>query len=203
MRLGNVGGKNKGKKYLKITGKEVVTPENQFKANYFKEWFSKNYSRIQVELIGKGIFNEDLLNDTFLRIYDKIRFGGLSIVDYKAYFHRAYFTNFVQHSMKKSEIERMFVPDEYAVDAIDETADTTEVESTKRKLCKDVLDFVKMKFDTPTYNLFLSYIKTGSRHYDEVSVKTNIPRETIAEILSRVKRIIKSNREFVRIRKSM
>jgi len=103
MKFGNSGANNKGKKYIKIKPGAIATPENQVKADKFKDWFGKTYTRLQTELINKDTYNEDILNDTFLRIYDKIRFGGLEIANYKAYFHRDFFTNFMQDTINHSQ----------------------------------------------------------------------------------------------------
>ncbi|MDL2215303.1 hypothetical protein LJC00_03850 [Dysgonomonas sp. OttesenSCG-928-M03] len=203
MRLGNTGGKNKGKKYLKITGQEEITEENQMKANRFKEWFSRNYVRIQIELIAKRTYNEDILNDTFLRIYDKILFGGLDIADYKAYFHRAFFTNYVQENMKQQEIARMFVPDDHAVDTFDDTIEELRINQQKMQLYKDILHYVKDKFDEPDYNLFDAYVKLGSRRYNSVCDLLQLSHETVSGTVGKIKRSIRSNHQFVSIRKSM
>lgn len=203
MRLGNSGGKNKGKKYLKITGNETVTPENRQKAEYFTQWFGENYVRLQRELIHKGTHDEDTINETFLRIYDKILFGGLEIADYKAYFHRAFFTNYMQNLMKYNKVVQMHVNESSAVEPIDETFEILEIENEKRQLCDHVLDFVKQKFDTPSYNLFVAYLNTGEKNYQNVVEQTHVPYETVAHVIGGIKRKIKANQNFMRIRKAM
>jgi hypothetical protein len=203
MRLGNSGGKNKGKKYLKITGNELITPENRTKAERFTHWFGQSYILLQRELIRKGTQDEDMMNETFLRIYDKILFGGLEIADYKAYFHRAFFTNYMQNKMKNNKIIQMHVSDQYAVELLDENIEIAERENEKRQLCNNVLDFVKEKFDMPSYDLFVAYLNTGQKSYQDVVEQTHIPYETVALIISGIKRKIKSNRHFMSIRKAM
>lgn len=103
MRMGNSGGKNKGKKYLKITGNETITIENKLKADVFVAWFGENYQSLKKELIQKETLDEDILTDTYLRIHDKILYGGLIIENYKAYFHRAFFTNYMQNVINQQK----------------------------------------------------------------------------------------------------
>lgn len=203
MRLGNSGGKNKGKKYLKITGYEIITPDNRAKSDRFKEWFGKNYLLLQRELVQKGTPDEDTMNETFLRIYDKILFGGLEIADYKAYFHRAFFTNYTQNRMRHSKILQIHVSDEYATELPDEAIEAAEIEKEKRELCDSVLSFVKEKFDTPTYDLFITYLNTGQKNYQDVVEQTLIPYEHVAQVIGGIKRKIKNNHTFMHIRKAM
>lgn len=203
MKLGNTGGKNKGKKYLKITGNEEITAENQAKANRFKEWFGNNYKRLQVELVAKRTYNEDILNDTFLRIHEKILYGGIDIVDYKSYFHRAFFTNYVQDSMKATKIEHMIVSDEYAIDTLDETLDEIAEQQRKLQLYKDVLQFVQNQFNEADYSLFRTYVKLGNRKYEVVADATNTPYEDTMNTISKIKKRIRQNKTFMYARQSM
>lgn len=203
MKLGNTGGKNKGKKYLKITGRETITPQNQAKANLFKEWFSKNYTRMQTEMIDKRTFDEDMFNETFLRIYEKILYGGLAIDNYKAYFHRAFFTNYVQESMKKLATERILVSDEYAVDTLDETLSAIEEQQQKLDLYHEVLKYVRERFDEPCYKLFVAYVELGNRRYEVVADATDIPHKSAAKIIGKIKRSIRKNPRLIHTRKQM
>lgn len=203
MRLGNLAGQNRGKKYLKITGNETITPENQMKANQFAKWFSKNYERLQRELVAKKTVDEDQMNDTYLRIYEKILYGGLEISDYKAYFHRAFFTNYIQHSIKRSEVERLFVSDEKAIELIEDEEDEEEINLIKKKLFDEIVDFIKECYPSDIYDVFLAYLRIGDRSYESVCIETGLSRDYVLNIINKVRNRVRNNRELMRKRKSM
>lgn len=203
MRLGNLAGQNKGKKYLKITGNETITVENQAKANRFAQWFSKNYEQLQRELVAKKTINEDQMNETYLRIYDKILYGGLEISDYKAYFHRAFFTNYVQNSMKQTETERMFVPDDKAVELIDDDEDEEEENLARRELYGEVVEFIKECYTSDIYDVFFTYLRIGERSYEPVCIETGLSRDEVIRIINIIRKRIRNNKTLVKKRKSM
>lgn len=203
MRLGNTQGKNKGKKYLKITGNEIITPENQLKANNFKAWFGDSYKRLQMELVAKRTYNEDILNDTFIRIHDKILYGGIDIANYKAYFHRAFFTNYVQDSMKETKISRMHISDEYANTTPDEGMDEKLELQQKHQLYVDVMQYVKNQFNETDFNVFVNYVKRGNRKQQAIANNTGLPHQSIVNTISKIKKRIRRNKQFTDIRQLM
>ncbi|MDR1810536.1 MAG: hypothetical protein LBR34_09090 [Prevotella sp.] len=201
MKLGNTAGKNKGKKYLKITGKETVTAENQAKADHFKHWFGENYLRLRKELIQKDTFDEDILNETFLRIYDKVLFGGQVILNYKAYFHRAFFTNFMQETINLSK-GLMASIDNY--DAIDDSDSLNELIGSKIKLESDILDYVHDKYPVADYELFCMYVRLKPAiNYAELSKITKVPQSRVSETIHRIRRDICSDNIFVARRQAV
>jgi hypothetical protein len=201
MKLGNTAGKNKGKKYLKITGKEVITAENQAKADHFKHWFGENYIRLRHELIQKDTFDEDILNETFLRIYDKVLFGGQIILNYKAYFHRAFFTNFMQETINLSK-GLMASIDDY--DAIDDSNNHLERLRREMQLESDILDYVHNKYPTVDYELFCMYVRLKPAiNYAELSKITKLPQSRVSETILRIRRDICSDNIFVARRQSV
>ncbi|HCO67487.1 MAG TPA: hypothetical protein DIT04_07010 [Dysgonomonas sp.] len=204
MRLGNLAGQNRGKKYLKISGSESITPENQAKANNFAKWFSRNYEQLKRELVAKKTVDEDQMNDTYLRIYEKIIYGGLDISDYKAYFHRAFFTNYIQNSIKRSEIERYFVSDEKAVEIIDEDEeDEEEINQQKQLLFDEITDFIKECYPSEIYEVFFNYLRIGDRNYESVCIEMGLSRDYVLNIINKVRNRVRHNKELMRKRKSM
>lgn len=200
MRLGNSGANNKGKKYIKIKPGAVATPENQLKADAFKEWFGTLYSRLQTELINKDTYDEDVLNDTFLRIYDKIRFGGLDIADYKAYFHRAFFTNFMQLNIQASQSLTTSLDNH---DKIDDAESDEEVIRIKWELENDVFDFVYSRYPVHEFELFKMYVRLKPAiNYADLSAMTSISQSRISEIISKIRRDICKQKEFTQRRRS-
>lgn len=199
MKLGNSGANNKGKKYIKIKPGAVATPENQVKADRFKEWFGEIYVRLQMELINKDTYDEDILNDTFLRIYDKIRFGGLEIADYKAYFHRAFFTNFMQITINQSQGTITSI-DGY--DKVDDTDDDMELILYKTELETDIFDYVYLKYSLSEFELFKMYMSLKPAiNYAELSNITGISQSRISEIISKIRRDVCRQKDFVARRK--
>lgn len=200
MKLGNSGANNKGKKYIKIKPGAVVTLENQNKADNFKKWFGSSYPRLQTELINKDTYDEDVLNDTFLRIYDKIQFGGLEIADYKAYFHRAFFTNFMQINIQSSQCNTVSL-DNY--DKIDEVENDEELIKSKCKLENDIFDFVYSRYPIHEFELFKMYVRLKPAiNYADLSAITSISQSRISEIISKIRRDICKQNNFSERRKS-
>lgn len=200
MKLGNSGANNKGKKYIKIKPGAIATPENQSKAGAFKEWFGLFYNRLQTELINKDTYDEDVLNDTFLRIYDKILFGGLEIADYKAYFHRAFFTNFMQINIQISQSITTPLDNH---DKIDDSENDEELIKTKSQLENDIFDFVYSRYPIHEFELFKMYVRLKPAiNYADLSTMTSISQSRISEIISKIRRDICKQKDFAERRQS-
>ncbi|SHF87057.1 hypothetical protein [Dysgonomonas macrotermitis] len=194
MRLGNSGANNKGKKYIKINQDSIATPENQTKADNFATWFGVWYSRIQTELIRKDTYDEDILNDTFMRIFDKIRFGGLEISDYKAYFHRAFFTNFMQKVFIDTQGTMISIDSH---DEIDNTESDEELIRFKSVLEQDIFHYVYQRYPVQEFELFKMYVRLKPAvNYSELSKLTNITVSDISATISKIRRDIRRQRDF-------
>ena len=201
MRLGNTAGKNKGKKYLKIKGDEVVTAENQGKADHFKYWFGENYERLVRELIQKDTLDEDILNETFLRIHDKILYGGIVIQDYKAYFHRAFYTNYMQVVI---DVSKGILASIDGHDTIDNSMDDMPMIKVKASLEADVLDYVFQNYSVHDFELFKMYVRLKPAiNYESLSELTSIPKTRISYIISRIRNDVRSNKVFMTRRKAI
>lgn len=201
MRLGNTAGKNRGKKYLKIKGTETITVENQAKADHFKYWFGENYQRLRREIIQKDTFDEDILNETFLRIHDKVLYGGLVIKDYKAYFHRAFFTNYMQVLI---DTTKGILASIDGYDTADTSFDDMPMIKTKARLEVDILDYVFKTYPVSDFELFKMYVRLKPAvNYESLSEMTKIPKTRISMIVSRIRSDIRSNKEFLDRRKAI
>lgn len=200
MRLGNSGANNKGKKYIKIKPGAVATPQNQEKADQFKQWFGNTYTRLQTELINKDTYDEDILNDTFLRIYDKIRFGGLEIANYKAYFHRAFFTNFMQQTINLSQGTTTSLDNH---DKIDDNESDAELIAIKANLESDIFHYVYQKYSLHEFELFKMYMSLKPAiNYAQLAQITNISASRISEIISKIRKDVCRQKDFISRRKS-
>lgn len=194
MRLGNSGSGNKGKKYIKIKEGAVATPDNQAKAERFALWFGEWYERLQVELMRKDTYDEDVLNDTFIRIYDKIRFGGLNILDYKAYFHRAFFTNFMQQVFTQNQSVIISLTTQ---DKEDESLSDEELILYKQSLENDIFDYVYNRYPVQQFEIFKMYVRLKPAiNYAELSKMTEMSVTTISEIVSKIRRDVSRQHDF-------
>lgn len=201
MRLGNSGSNNKGKKYIKIKPGAVATPENQIKADLFKTWFGQWYTRLQIELLRKDTYDEDILNDTFMRIFDKIRFGGLEIKDYKAYFHRAFFTNFMQKVINNNQGTTTSL--EYNHDQVDDSESDEEIIQIKTALEHDIFEYVLQRYPIREFELFKMYVRLKPAiNYEELSGITALSVSRISEIISKIRRDIQRKPEFIQRRQN-
>ena len=195
MKLGNTAGKNKGKKYLKIKGSEVVTAENQGKADHFKYWFGENYVRLCRELTQKDTLDSDIMNETFLRIHDKILYGGLVIKDYKAYFHRAFFTNYMQVII---DISKGILSSVDGYDTTDDSDDDEPMIRTKTRLENDILDYIYEKYPVRDFELFKMYVSLKPAiNYEQLAGITNISQSRISETISKIRKDVRANKVFL------
>lgn len=186
MTLGNTNGNNKGKKYLKIKGGEIVSPENQTKYDSFSSWVNLNYLKIKKKVSSSSGYNTDIFNDTFVHIGNKILYGGLDISDYQSYFSRSYFTNHILHvSKKNNQVDISSIQDHFAT-TIDRTPDMLE-------MIDSVMRYVKRKYPHNQYTVFHTYFtqfgdKTTFRSLSkDLNVSTFTIHTTIKLILSDIR----------------
>lgn len=96
-KYGNSKGNNKGKKYIKLRGGEVATPQAQAAADDFLKWFGRMYGYIREHLIAEPKLDDDVYHDAAITIYDAIRLKNLVIRGRKrAYYLRVYHTTLLK-----------------------------------------------------------------------------------------------------------
>ncbi|PXV62625.1 DNA-directed RNA polymerase specialized sigma24 family protein [Dysgonomonas alginatilytica] len=193
MKLGNTGGGNLGKKYLKIKGNEVITPENQLKVDAFNKWFSDNYLFLKKKITSQGGgFDEEIFHETYIRIATKIVYGGLEIKDYAFYFHRSYYTNAIQLAIK----ENRYADCEFIqFNIVDESEENIEIMKKQEETIQAIKDFVKTNYPGD-YDLFIGNMIDGVT-YPELSVKAGIKEYIIQKKISEIKNALK--KEFTDI----
>lgn len=193
MKLGNSGGKNLGKKYLKIKGDEIITPENQLKVDAFNKWFSDNYFFLKKKITSQGgVFDDEIFHETYIRIATKILYGGLEIKDYAFYFHRSYYTNAIQLAIK----ENRYADCEFIqFNIIDESKENIEIMKKQDETIQDIKAFVLSHFPSD-YDLFVSNMIDGLT-YPDLSEQTGIKAYVIQQKISTIKSAIK--KEFASI----
>jgi len=174
MILGNSKGQNKGKKYFKEKDK---ASGDCFagKARDFDLWFASNVKPLQAQLFGKYNHpsNEDVFNDTYLRIHERVYFTGYDIADYKSYFCRAFYTNHIQELSKGNRYSELNPKADIA-----EESNEAEEEADRRyrELESDIFDYVYHHFDIREYEIFKMYM------YLKIQGK-NMTYEVLADII--------------------
>lgn len=193
MKLGNTGGKNLGKKYLKIKGNEPITQANQQKADAFNKWFEREYATLKKKIAGQNaVCDDEVFHETYLRIVNKILHGGLEIKDYALYFHRSYFTNNIQLAIK----ENRFVDfDLERVQRIDESEENIEIMKKQEDTIQAIKDFVKEYYPND-YDLFISNMIDGIT-YPELSAQTGLKEYVVQRKVSTIKEALR--KEFADI----
>lgn len=210
--LANSNGANKGKRYTKLTGEEVLTTEREEAVKILLDWYNENTDKLQKELIGKGVFDPDVFNDTFVKLYEAVAFKRTNIANLKAYFSRAYCTNKFRADIQAGKFdethfrlgytrEDIRVREDYPLIAASmKEAEETEANGDIRQLCAEVFDYVEANYSEKEAFLFREYIQAKPiMSYKELSKKTKVPYYIIAASLST---ILKDVREVFEQRKS-
>lgn len=173
MKLGNSNSQNKGKIYLKDKSQIDLVFATQ--TVDFEQWFAQNYVQLQKELTHKRIYDDDILSDTYLKIYDSIMYRGLDIKSFKSYFYRSYYTNLTAKQIRDSKCYETSIEDVTIV--AEEIADDDSPQS-------DIL------FDTFDQMLSSRESELIKMHYtnQELSIKSiaksiNIPYHTACYII--------------------
>ena len=196
MKLGNSNGNNTGKKYFLRRNCIGIQPtdKNRDKADVFGEWFVKNTNILVNFLKLKLCFDQDVFNTTFLRMYEKILFTGMDVKDYKAYFHRSYYTNYIQD---RSHENRYGNPLPYD-NRIDSACNAKEMEKLQIMLENDIFDYVYKNYSVQEFELFKMYITLKPAvNYHTLAEITKIKAYTIQRIVSKITRDIRSQKHFV------
>lgn len=182
-KYGNSKGNNKGKKYIKLKGGEVATPEAQAAADEFLFWFGCMGDYIKERLISPRAFDEDVLSDTVLQVYEAIRLKGLIIRGKKrAYFLRAYHTARLTAIKKQQTHTARYVDldvgDAYNLEAPD--YDYESYEQTVDKLRVEMLDFVRAHYDPAACSIFEIYMELQpSITYKSLAEMLGIPQNKV------------------------
>lgn len=196
MKLGNSNGNNRGKKYL-MRSKELpaeIPPQNRMKFDTFAKWFESMNQTLVKFLKYKECFDEDVYYHTFLRMGEKILYTGLDIKDNKAYFHRAYYTNYIQ---SKEQANRFCTLGAY--DQIDTRSHNVhERERRQTMLEEDIFTYIYQRYNLKEFELFKMYINLKPAvNYQILSEITTLPVHIIQRIISKILKDIRSNREFI------
>lgn len=148
-------GRNKGKQYAKLKGYEEATPESEERANEFMQWYGDNFNRLRDKLIFTHLYDDEVATDTALIVYDNIALKRFVVVDYQAYFLRAYHTNRVAKLKRRVyETELAQLQDEPFIADLDHE----EREEAVDRLNNEMLEYVRASYDPFSTSLFEIYI---------------------------------------------
>lgn len=218
MILGNSKKQNAGKKYITKNTTKEVTPENQIKADEFKDWFGDNYNLLVEEQRRKQTLNEDILIDTFFKLYHKQQQSG-DIEDYKSYFSRAYFTNYFQNNIKEEKkkqnhiylnlIDKEYEDSFNTLDIIpieDNDDKERELEKLNKtdELLNETFQYITDKYSMQQFELFRMYMFLKPHiSYKKLSDITNLSIKYISQTISTIKKDIQDNQELISKRKRL
>lgn len=206
MILGNSLKQNTGKKYITKNTTKPITPENQIKADEFKEWFGSQYNLLVAEQQRKQTLNEDILIDTFFKLYKKQQQQG-NIEDYKSYFSRAYFTNYFQNNIKEEKkkqnhIYLNLIDKEYE-DNDDKERELEKLNKTD-ELLSETFQYITDKYSVQQFELFRMYMFLKPHiSYKKLSDITNLSIKYISQTISTIKKDIQDNQELLSKRKKL
>ena len=201
MILGNSNGNNRGKKYI-IKGKDDLSfhETNREKADRFKEWFGENYHLIVKQMKQKEMLNEDILMETFLKMYDNILFSGIDILDYKSYFFRAFFTNTIQSSIK----DGLSGPLPAGYDKGDTDGYDFELERKQKQLEEDIFAYVYNKYPLQEFEIFKMYMYLKPAiNYERLASITKMKAYQIQFIVGKIKKDLNQHPDFRLRRKKL
>lgn len=220
MRLGNSNGNNRGKKYF-IRGRDDVNPKKLYteEANAFADWFGANYDRLKRDVRGANEADEDTFSETYLRIYELIMYTGREIRDYKAFFHRAYYTNFVQRATQEQRYCNFFehvevesssgqmahhgVPTKAQLEEDDQQC-VNEMERNITQLEGDIMEYVYGKYDLRDFEIFKMYMNLKPAiNYHALSKMTGLKYHRIQTMISKIVVDVKSHEDFATRRKRL
>lgn len=218
MILGNSLKQNKGKKYITKNTLKEVSLENQLKADEFKEWFGSQYNILVAEQQRKQTLNEDILIDTFFKLYNKQQQSG-DIEDYKSYFSRAYFTNYFQNNIKEEKkkqnhiylnlIDKEYEDSFNTLDIIpieDNDDKERELEKLNKtdELLTETFQYITEKYTIQQFELFRMYMFLKPHiSYKKLSDITNLSIKYISQTISTIKKDIQDNQELISKRKKL
>lgn len=201
MILGNSHGQNTGKKYM--CRKSYLEYDELFaeQAEHFNIWFTTHFVSISEEMKTKNMHDEDVLNDTYLRIYEKILFTGEKIKNYRSYLFRALFSNMILDRQKQNrycELQQAAEREELNAEYYN------ELEEKKKKLEEDVLTYVYRKYKIREFELFKMYMNLKPAiNYTALENITNIQAHIIQQTVSKIKKDVRNHPEFLKRRKEV
>lgn len=192
MRLANSNGGNKGKKYIRLSGDEEITPDRAKEVVRFTKWFNDNCGGVKDSITTKEEIDLEVFSETYLSMYDAIAFKRLNTKDYRAYFCRAYYTNKIAAYTRelKRDSRHFDLDSTWNIPDVDKYNEDTVKEA--EQLNNDILGYVRISYDPIESSLFEIYVHSKpAMSYKELSKLTKIPYYRIAASLSTILRDVR------------
>lgn len=200
---GRNGSNNKGKTYINYTITPDVTPDITERLNTFNKWFTENYNNIISNLKNKNNYNEEVLNNTYLKVYKYIEYGGI-INNYQYYWNTAYFTNEFNYTCTTTKYNNKFettTTDNFEI--IDDEADEQYLK--KDALIEEIADWLNNNVNNLIHReLFIIYINTKydgkyKMTYKKLSEITGVPLSEIIKVIPLIKKELQEELKIKRL----
>lgn len=194
-KYGNSGGKNKGKKYTKLTGFEIPTLENERRARNFMKWYGAHFEELKSDLYYRGrVFDDQIATDTALIIYDAIALKGARIASYADYFFRAYHTNSMKGQVNGVGFakDHVFIDDHHADALAAPEYNYALYEDVVDTLNREVLEYVRANysdFDACIFEIYLGLLPETS--YKKLAALLDIPITKIWQAIGAIKKDVR------------
>lgn len=188
MKPKNTNKTNKGKKYIKLKGYEKPTLESEARARDFMSWYANNSSSLEYYVRGSyGVFDEDVFNDTFLRVYDAIALRGLHVKDYAACFIRSYRNTYINSKKVDKSTD-------LTVDVPDTGFNSYQYEEVVETLNNEVMEYVKNNYDEVSVSLFEMYVGLAPDiSYKRLANMLGYPESRIWPVIGKIKKDVTKN----------
>lgn len=189
-----MAGTNKGKKYTKLTGDEIATPEAERKAKHFLDWFGAIYPELKKRMRDH---NEEISVDTMLQIYNDILYKGTRIQNYRGYFLMAYNTTKLKRAVdeaRRTSVHVAIDDDEEVLNIAAPDFDYDLHESILAQIDEEMLEYVRREFSPAEISIYEIY--TGLQptvSYGVMAKMLGISEQRIYRTVSAIKRELKAN----------
>jgi len=185
-------GRNKGKKYIKLRGGEIATPENEARAQKFMRWYGYNVEYIRERLIFDHLYDDEVATDTMLYLYECIALKGLAIDKYKWYYLRAYHTNLLAAKKKRGESLKgiVYIDDEKVhAQLLAPDFDYAAYESAVDLLKGEILEYVRATYDPVAVSLFEIYVSLQPEmSYKKLAAMLGYPLQKIWPVIGAIRK---------------
>lgn len=167
------------KRYIKLTGTEIATPENKNRGDAFLQWFAQNRSEV-IRCINVEV-DEDLLTDAMLRMYDSIALKGFKVDTFKSYYLMTYRNVFLaaKRNLRPEDIEGIAVID----------AEIIAPPFDEKDLCDELIAFVRGNYDTISVSIFEIYVSLYPQFSSlRIAELTGLPISRIKTTLAAIRK---------------
>lgn len=182
---------NSGKKYCnyKEARSKELTASDYAKLDEFNTWFTDfGYENLRRQIIGKDVFNEDVFNDTYIKICESLLYTDLDIINYISYFMRSYMTNMTLDIVKENRYTDI---SEIAYNEDDSNKQINEKENIEIVL-KSIDDYLHKNYNQFECEIFNMNIFNKIPQY-EIAEKFKTTTSKIHRMIFKIKKDIKNN----------